>query len=416
MKLLSLPPVRGGLSLLFLVLLGAVPASNGDLPLGARLGLMAGIVLLGAPVWMMTMSGFLRHVRTAPSEADPALLAWRPRRAAVASSWAALLGVGVGLTALGSLVTSDGGDLPLLAALLAAGVGLPLAMVLPRLSRWYALRQGTVWVDESSLIVRSAQGSEEIRVRWGELGGADLTPRPASILPPAARELLGSGVRWRPGARAAIARWLEEGFSPTLDEVRSLDLAPGWSDDPRAELPTRTERVTAALVGLWMFSVLSALLVGTAFAVLVGDAPWWVLAVFGLPALLALAILVPRAWRSWRTESRSAHLDAAGWVDLFHSQGRIPWEHIARIEVRGRTVLLVSAPDAPPFRDRDVGNRLNAAVERLQAGSPVRIRSAGPGFREIGPRHLSYGPATGVHRLVHRASALGGVEVRRAGR
>lgn len=73
----------------------------------------------------------------------------------------------------------------------------------------------------------------------------------------------------------------------------------------------------------------------------------------------------------------------------------------------------MSTPEAPPFRDRDLGNRLNAAFERLLTGSRVRIRSASPGFLEMGPRHLPYSAVTGVHRLVRHASALGTVEVRR---
>lgn len=100
-------------------------------------------------------------------------------------------------------------------------------------------------------------------------------------------------------------------------------------------------------------------------------------------------------------------------MDLLHGQGRIPWDHVDRIEVHDRAVVLVSTPEAPPFRDRDLGNRLNAAFERLLTGSRVRIRSAGPGFLEMGPRHLPYSAVTGVHRLVRHASALGTVEVRR---
>lgn len=344
---------------------------------------------------------------------DPALIAWRPRRVAVAISWAGLVGVVIGLLSVGPLVASDGDGLPAAAALLAVGAGLPIATLLPRISRWYALRQGTVWIDAAGLIVRSAEGVQEIRVRWREVGGMDGTPRPASVLPPAAAALLGSGVRWRPGAHAAVARWSAEGFAPSLEEVRRLELDPALSDDPRADLPTLGERVRDALVQLWLLGVLTAMVVGAVYAVVVTDASWPILLMLGLPALLGLIILAPRAWRTWRTGNRAAHLDDDGWVDLLHGQGRIPWDHVDRIEVHDRAVVLVSTPEAPPFRDRDLGNRLNAAFERLLTGSRVRIRSAGPGFREIGPRHLPYSAGTGVHRLVRHASALGTVVVRR---
>lgn len=413
MSLLALPPVRGAASLLFLLLLGGLAFSESDLRVWERGAIALGVILFGAPIWMVTCTGFLKHVRTATRGEDPTLLAWRPRRAAVVISWISLLGVVVGLPTFAMLIARDGAAVPLLVSLAAVVVGLPIATVLPRLSRWYALRQGTAWIDEAGLIVRSADEADEVRVPLRAVDGMHRTARLTDVLPDDAAALLGRGVRWRPGARAAVARWTGEGFVPTFSEVRRLGLDPGWSDDPRAELPTRLDRVVEALFWLWAFSVLIALTTGAVYAVVVAEAPWWILPVLGVAPLIGLIILVPRAWRVWRTGNRSVHLDADGWVDLLHGQGRIPWEHVERIDVHRRNVVLVSTQDAPPFRDRDLGNRLNAAVEKAQARSPVRIRSAGPGFREIGPHHLPYGPETGVHSLLRHAAVYGKKEIRR---
>lgn len=97
-----------------------------------------------------------------------------------------------------------------------------------------------------------------------------------------------------------------------------------------------------------------------------------------------------------------------------HGQGLVPWGSIERLAVNGRDVLLVATADAAPFTDVDLANRLNARIRSSPQYIPGRTPDAGPGFREIGPRHLHYPASTGVHRLVDDAEGHG-VVVERIG-
>lgn len=101
-------------------------------------------------------------------------------------------------------------------------------------------------------------------------------------------------------------------------------------------------------------------------------------------------------------------------MDHLHGQGLVPWEHIERIEVRERHTLVISRADAPPFRDRDLGNRMNAWLLPQMEKWPERHRipSAGPLFRGIGPRHLPYLPEMRAFEIAAEAERRGGITVR----
>ncbi|MDN5822039.1 MAG: hypothetical protein L0H39_11180, partial [Brachybacterium sp.] len=81
--LLSLPPVRGFASVLFLVLVTAVPVSDDDeLGAMARIVMVVVVLMLGTVIWAATLSGFVRDVREPRRLGDAVVLANRPRRLA----------------------------------------------------------------------------------------------------------------------------------------------------------------------------------------------------------------------------------------------------------------------------------------------------------------------------------------------
>lgn len=241
---------------------------------------------------------------------------------------------------------------------------------------------------------------------WSQLKGTE-----------ASADLLGRRVRWRPGARAAVQRWADEGFAPTAAEVRQLHLEPAWSPDPEVQRPSAWSRWSSAAMLGWATLLCALLAAAMIWAVTAGETQWWILPVLGWAPLLAIWILVPRMLRILRTdERRAAAVTEAGWMDHLHGQGLVPWEHIDRIEVRDRHTLVVSRAEAPPFRDRDLGNRVNHRLtsEGQQRSEQFRIPSAGPLFREIGSRHLHYPPQTHAFEIAEEAERLGGATVRRS--
>jgi hypothetical protein len=405
LALLRIPPVRGSASLLFLFMVTALPLQQGDLGLWGRLGLGVLAVMLGTAVWVSTLRGFLRDVREPRRVGEAVVVAHRPRRAARFLSWVALGVVVLDGLWLGAVAGTDVPDAVLVPALLAFVVALPVASLLPRLSRWYADGGGRLAVSPRGLtVVPDGAGAELLP--WG------------SVSPHEALAGLSRRVRWRPGARAAVERWAEEGFTPTAAEVHGLHLEPAWSADPEAVRVSWPDRVGAVALQGWALLACGLLSAAMIWATATGHGSWWTLLLFGWAPVLGTVILAPRVVRILCTgERRPARVTPGGWVDHLHGQGLVPWERLDRIEVRERHTLLVSRVDAPPFRDRDLGNRLNAGLDHAMESWPAsrRIPSAGPLFREIGPRHLSYPPETRAFALAEEAERLGRVEVRWGG-
>ncbi|ATG51806.1 hypothetical protein CFK38_09940 [Brachybacterium vulturis] len=398
---LSLPPVRGFFAVLFLILVTAVPFVDSELGLAARIGTVVVVLLLGLVIWAATLSGFVRDVREPRPLHDAVVVAHRPRRLARVLSWTAL-GVVIlaGLTFV-PLAATEVNDVALVLCTLSFGVSLPVASLLPRLSRWYADGAGLVAVSPDGLRLVPDRGDQHRTIPWPQLGTVLPSSSAAQSLPTALAEDLGGRVRWRPGACAAVARWADEGFDPTAEEMRALHLEPRWSSDPSTVTSSRGDRWGLIAFQSWA-TLACALLAGALiWAVVVDEASWWILLVLGWAPLLGVAILAPRLLRTLRTDGKGpAEVSPAGWVDHLHGQGLVAWEDIESIEVRDQHTLVTLRADAPPLIDRDLGNRMNHRLERLQGRSPVQLRSAGPLFRAIGPRRLEYPPESGAFALV----------------
>lgn len=409
--LMSWPPVRGATSLMFLFLVGAALFETDDLGIGGRIAMGVFVLLLGSAIWVATLRGFVRDLREPRSLASgEVVVAARPRGAARLLSWIALLVLVLSGLGFGALVGGTVSDRIVVPLLLAHFVSLVVAIVLPRLTRWYADGAGLVAVSPDGLRIVAADGEQSALVEWRHLAPVGTSPHPARALDHPSAALLGHRVRWRRGAREAVARWAEEGFAPTAAEVRDLHLEPGWSEEPAAHAPSRLAKAAAFALYGWAIVVCALLLGAMIWAVSTGQASWWVLLLLGWAPALALAVLGPRLLRLLRTdERRSAEATSEGWVDHLHGQGLVPWHHIERIEVRGRHTLVISRADAPTFRDRDLGNRLNHRMNSEMESWPAqqRIKSAGPLFREIGPRHLPYLPESRAFEHAEEAGRRG---------
>lgn len=421
MAVLSLPPARGALSVMFLALTPIGLMLDADIGILGRVGFSLGMLLLATPIWAWTLSGFWNDISLPDHDGRSVVLAARPRRLALALSWIALVMVILGAPAVTIATRSDVPDQVGAAGMLGVLIGLPIASLLPGISRWYVTRGGTVSVQGPGLIVRSPR-HETARVRLEHLADLDQDRRVADALPGRAGRGLARGVRWRNGAREAVARWVVDGFDPSLQEVRALGLRGEWSSDPRACAETwRDKAAVIAFLG-WAVLLLGLLATGIAVAVGRGDAPWWILLALGWAPVLGLAVLVPRLLRAVRHSAQPsrppARVTQEGWVDLLHQQGLVRWEHIEHLMVRGRDVLLVATEDAPPFRDPDIGNRLNERFEDWAERSRIRVPSAGsgigvPGLEGVSERHLSYPPKSHASAVADDAEALGAIPVHR---
>ena len=315
--LLSLPPVRGVLSVIFLVILVSAASMPGEHDAAMRVGVGLAVLLLGAPIWAATLAGFVRDVRRPHQRERAVVVASRPRPVAAAISWIALGAFVMGTIGFGLVTGLEGPDGAVALCLLAVVLGLPIATVLPRLSRWLADCAGVVTVSELGVHVIARPGEEAAPIPWDRLGPigrtslpaatpssgagrADLSPgdgsaeRPSADLPPDAGRELGRRVRWHPGARAAVGRWATEGFAPTVAEVRALRLYPGWSADPAAHVPGRWARGRRAAELAWALLLCAALLACLIGLVVTGTSPWWILPAFGWAPLLGIWFLVPR--------------------------------------------------------------------------------------------------------------------------
>lgn len=306
--LLSVPPIRGFFAILFLLLVPTCLVAVGEPGRwGMRLGATVVVLLLGSLIWAVTLTGFLRDVGPPPRRDGAVSLAWRPRRGAVMISWIALvIGVLSALTFPTLLAPEPG--LPravtMLALMALAALGLALASLLPRTSRRYATAAGTVAAGPAGLILTPPHHAEEVTIPYAQLRGLHAEDRviaslPASV-PDSLADSLGRSVRWRPGALDAVQRWADEGFAPTLGEVRTLGLDPAWSPDPDAFLPTRRQRWISLLPLLWADTVLLGLLAALIGGGLTGKLPVWGVLVFGAVCVVGLVSLLPRTVRQAR--------------------------------------------------------------------------------------------------------------------
>lgn len=400
--LLSLPPVRGFASVLFLVLVTAVPVSDDDeLGAMARIVMVVVVLMLGTVIWAATLSGFVRDVREPRCLGDAVVLANRPRHLARVLSWTSLAVVILSGLSFGLLAATELSDVALLFSMLSFLVALPIASLLPRLSRWYADGAGQVAASPGGLQIVPARGGEDMTIPWTDLETVLPAASPAGSLPAVRICGLGGRVRWRPGTRAAVARWAAEGFDPTAEEARSLHLDPEWSSDPSTVRSSRTDRWGLIAFQGWATFACALLAGAMIWAVATGETSWWILLLLGWAPLLGVALLAPRLLRSLRTDAnRPAEVSPAGWVDHLHGQGLVAWEDIESVEVREQHTLVTARADAPRFIDRDLGNRLNHRLERWLSRSSVQVRGAGPLFREVGPHQLPYPPESGVFTLV----------------
>ena len=411
---LSIPPVRGVLSVLFLLILGAVPFGDGDKGVGFRIAVTLVVLMLGTIIWASTLTGFHREVREPRRLGEAVIVANRPRGVAIVVSWIALALTVSGLVAVGIFASLDAPGWVLAPVMLTVLIALPTATALPRLSRLYADGAGVVAVSPSGLMI--TQGHDEIRhpVPWEQIGVVRQAPYAAAFLGRPA-DGLGAGVRWRPGAQQAVTRWAAEGFAPTAAEVRALRLEAHWSPDPNALAPSRSRRWLNIASLAWALVACILLLIGILAVIAQGSDSWWVGLLLVWAPILGIAILAPRLVRVLRTdEARSATITAQGWFDILHGQGLVPWANIERIEVLDRHTVVITWPDVPPFRDQDLGNRLNRRLEITSIGSHGAIPSAGPLFREVGPHNLPYLPETRAFELAAEAEKVGGVDVRRS--
>lgn len=165
MRVLSFPPARGALSLL---LLAMVPIGL-DAELGGaaqRIAFSGFAALLGTPIWAWTFAGFWSHVAWPGPEEGSVVIAARPRRLAVLLSWTALGAVIVGVPGAVAAGVLGSADQVILTFLAIAATGLPVAALLPRLSRWHVIRGGTVSTRRQGLDIRSLRQKGTRRLRY----------------------------------------------------------------------------------------------------------------------------------------------------------------------------------------------------------------------------------------------------------
>lgn len=413
MGCLSIPPVRGVLSVLFLLILGTVPFGDGDKGVGFRIAVTLVVLMLGTIIWASTIIGFHRELREPRRLGEAVIVANRSRRVAIIVSWIAFALTVIGLVAFGICASVGARGWIAASVMLTVLVALPTATALPWLSRRYADGAGVVAVSPTGLTITQGPGEVRDPVRWSQIGPVQQAPYAAASLGRTA-DGLGARVRWRPWAGQAVARWAEEGFAPTAAEVRALGLEASWSPDPDALALSRSDRWIGIAGLAWALCACVLLVIGILAVIAQGSDSWWIGLLLVWAPILGIAILAPRLVRVLRTDvSRSATITSQGWFDILHGQGLVPWEHIERIEVHERHTVVITWPHVAPFRDQDLGNRLNHHLENTRIGSPGTIPSAGPLFREVGPHNLPYRPETRAFDLAAEAEKVGGVDVRR---
>lgn len=350
------PPVKGTLSVALLLGMGWLARGIDDLAM--ILAIEAVILLAAVYVWSTTLSGFLRDLR--PPDGPDGLLtvASRPRPLAVALSWAGLVLTAVATPIAGAAFAGPA-PAPLRAVVLAAALaGLIVATALPSRSRRRSARAGGIGVSTRGVRAISTEHPDEEPEPFPELSAR--RPEPDEIRESLGRleALVAPDVRWHPGAREAVARWMTEGFLPTLVETRALHLDAAWSPDPRTREPTRAVRWGRFVRSLWMALIMAffgVLLFGA--LVMEGtlrDGNWFVLLAFGWIPVVGVPLFVVQAIRAVRRERHDAGVSRHGWFDVLHDRGLIPVDQLVAlrtdedgIEVQLRTGTL----RYPPLED-----------------------------------------------------------------
>lgn len=285
-ELFRLPPVRGGVSILALVGLGYIPFEPERADLSLRIAIAVVIVLMATYIWAWTLQGLVRDLRP-PRDADGStLLAYRPHPAATVIAPIALV-LGVAATVWWAAIAGSGQAVPGSPAVTAvtAVLGLGLATALPLLSRRSTLRSGTVAVGQEGLLVTTERSREPRLIPYDTIAADPSEVDPA----------LGPQVRWRPGAREAVARWAADGFAPTYAEVRALGLDGRCSPDPRASLPTVGQRLREAGQKTYFAVITGVLTAASVYAGTDPSIPWWSVVLFGGGCLLLCLFFLVQA-------------------------------------------------------------------------------------------------------------------------
>lgn len=324
------PPVKGTLSVALLLGMGLIAREIDDLAI--ILAIEAVILLAAVYIWSTTLSGFLRDLRPPDGPDGMITVASRPRRAAVALSWAGLILTAIA-TPIAGAVLGGPTPAPLRTVVLAAALaGLIVATALPSRSRKMSARAGGIGVSTQGVRVISPEHHAEEPEPFPELSAQ--RPENDEIRESMDRleALVAPEVRWHPGAREAVARWMADGFLPSLAETRALRLDPVWSPDPRSHEPTRTQQWGRFVRSLWMALIMAFFGVIIAGALIVEGTlrggNWFVLLAFGWIPVVGVPIFVVQAIRAVRRERHDAGVSRHGWFDVLHDRGLIPFDQI----------------------------------------------------------------------------------------
>lgn len=352
----SWPPVRGTLSVALLVGTGFLAREIEDLAL--ILALEAVVLLAAVYIWSTTLSGFLRDLRPPDGPEGLITVASRPRPAAVALSWGGLVLAAVATPIAGAAFAGPT-PAPLRAAVLAAALaGLIVATALPSRSRKRSASAGGIGVSAEGVRVGSPAHRNDETVPFPELPARQPDTDEVRASMDRLETQVAAEVRWCPGAREAVARWMADGFLPTLAETRALHLDPAWSPDPRSHEPTRTQRWGSFVRSLWMALIMAFFGVIIVGAVLVEgtlrDGNWFVLLAFGWIPVVGVPIFVVQAIRAVRRVRHDAGVSRHGWFDVLHDRGLIPFDQVVGMKqtTDGLEVQLTKgALTYPPLED-----------------------------------------------------------------
>lgn len=205
-------------------------------PLGAAM-LASALVLIATLPTLIGLSGALEAVSVPPPTPLVALLAVRRLPAARVLVVLGLLGTfAVPPLTLVGLETSQ--VLPLMA------LPLVLVVLVPPLSSWVRSRSGAL------AVARRRDGTFQL-LRWAGGRAVPADHGPDGLL---GQQLVGHGVRWRPGAESAVRRWRAESrLHPSDEEIRELTLPWSWAGERgngRAHLHERAGQFAYGAAGL----------------------------------------------------------------------------------------------------------------------------------------------------------------------
>lgn len=410
-RLMESPPVKAGFSLGALGLIGSIATHPEVDDPALTLAIIVVIVLFAALPWVMTLDGFLRDLRPPRRPDGAVLIAWRPRRGAVVLSWVGLVAAVLGTVDFGALLGVEHPPRSVVRVGVVAAVGVTIATVLPRLSRTWSSNQGTVAICPGGMIVTGHGGEGGSQVPIEDLRWVGLDREVGRSLPAGAGAGLGPGVRWRPGAQEAVRRWAADGFSPTFEETRRFGLDPAWSPDPRVDVTPLLERLRRSVFYAWGSALLAGFGGIFVWGIATGEAPWWLVVLFGWMPVVGLAVFLPRIVTSLRSTRPLAGATELGWFDIHHGRRLIPWEQVDRIEVHGRVVTVVLLPRAPRVHalhhDGDRRDRTGGRQPSWSASVRTSIRVSRP----AGTAELSYPPSTDTVSLATWAERHGCAQV-----